>query len=185
MYCGMFPIHILSKTWPQDIYSLLPCFHYILKNDAILVDCCCFRVSKKLSLFSLQMCIIMDKITIGFQHIEQARQFHFGTFQAKLHQPLMFNLFSLETMKIQCHESRKRHLRRPHFSIRLTKLAILSDYKCPGLICLALPARQKFGLLLVIKFFFNFKLSKKNLNKKCAPNLLFFNEKKIRDSDDF
>ena len=27
--------------------SLLPCFHYILKNDAILVDCCCFRASKK------------------------------------------------------------------------------------------------------------------------------------------
>ena len=49
----------------------------------------------------------------------------------------------------QCHESRKLHLLRPHFS----KLAILPDYKCPGLICLALPARQKFGLILVIKFF--------------------------------
>ena len=35
----------------------------------------------------------------------------------------------------------------------LTKLAILLDYKCPELICLALPAGQKFGLILVIVFF--------------------------------
>ena len=50
----------------------------------------------------------------------------------------------------QCPESGKRHLRRPHFSKGLTKLAILPDYKCPGLTCLALPARQKFDLILVI-----------------------------------
>ena len=31
--------------------------------------------------------------------------------------------------------------------------AILPDYKCPEMICLALPARQKFDLILVIKFF--------------------------------
>ena len=43
----------------------------------------------------------------------------------------------------QCHESRKRHLRRPHFSKRLSKLAILPDYKCPRMLCLALPARRK------------------------------------------
>jgi hypothetical protein len=42
---------------------------------------------------------------------------------------------------------------KPHFSKGLTKLAILPDYECPGLICLALPARRKFGLILVIKFF--------------------------------
>ena len=36
----------------------------------------------------------------------------------------------------------------------LTKLAILPNYESPGLICLALPARRKFGLILVIKFFF-------------------------------
>ena len=53
----------------------------------------------------------------------------------------------------QCHEGWKRHLRRPYFSKGLTKLAILPDYECPGLICLALPAHQKFGLILVIKFF--------------------------------
>ena len=52
-----------------------------------------------------------------------------------------------------CHEGRKRHLQRPHFSKGLTKLAILPDYECPGLICLALPARRKFGLILVIKVF--------------------------------
>jgi hypothetical protein len=60
-----------------------------------------------------------------------------------------------------------------------------TGYKCPGLICLALPARQKFGLILVIKFFL-VEVIKKSSSKKCAPNLLFFNEKKIqRDSDDF
>ena len=69
----------------------------------------------------------------------------------------------------QCHKSPKRHLRRPHFSKGLTKLAIRALHnteilsllssrtqlvnKCSGLICLALPARQKFGLILVIKFF--------------------------------
>ena len=51
------------------------------------------------------------------------------------------------------HEGRKRHLRRPHFSKGVTKLAILPECKCPGLIFLALPASQKFGLILVIKFF--------------------------------
>ena len=61
----------------------------------------------------------------------------------------------------------------------LTKLAILPDYEFPGFICLALPARQRFGLILVIKFFLVEVI-------KCAPNLLFFNEKRIqRDSDDF
>ena len=34
-----------------------------------------------------------------------------------------------------------------------TKLAVLPNYECPGLICLALRARRKFGLILVIKFF--------------------------------
>ena len=53
----------------------------------------------------------------------------------------------------QGHEGRKRHLQQPHFSKGLTKLAILPDYKCAGLICLALPARQVCGLILVIKFF--------------------------------
>ena len=41
----------------------------------------------------------------------------------------------------------------PHFPKGLTKLAILPDYKRSGLICLALPACQKFGLILVIKLF--------------------------------
>ena len=36
------------------------------------------------------------------------------------------------------------------------------------------------------KVFLNLKLSKNHLNKKCAPNLIFFNEKKIQiDLDDF
>ena len=67
----------------------------------------------------------------------------------------------------------------------LTKLAILPDCECPGLICLALPARRKFGLILVIKFFL-VEVMKKSSYKKCSPNLLFFNEKKIqKDSDGF
>merc|ERR1712051_722464 len=61
-------------------------------------------------------------------------------------------LFIISKLSTQhCHESRKRHLRRPHFSKGLTKLAIFPDYERPGLICLALPPRQKFGLILVIK----------------------------------
>ena len=68
----------------------------------------------------------------------------------------------------------------------LQKKAILPDYKCLGLICLALPARQKFGLILVKKFFLIKVIKKNHLNKKCLPNLLFFNEKKNqKDSDDF
>ena len=52
------------------------------------------------------------------------------------------------------YESRKRHQRRLHFSKGLTKLAILPNHERPGLICLALPAHRKFGLILVqIKFF--------------------------------
>ena len=71
------------------------------------------------------------------------------------------------------------------FFKRAYKLAILPDYKCPGLICLALPARQKFGLILVIKLLL-VEVKKNHLNKKCAPNLLFFNEKQNqKDSDDF
>ena len=68
----------------------------------------------------------------------------------------------------QGHEGRKRHLRRPYFSKGLTKLAILWDYECSGMLCLALPARQNFGQTLV---------DKKRLNNKCESNLLFFNEK--------
>ena len=50
----------------------------------------------------------------------------------------------------------------PIFQNGLQKLAILPDYKCPGLICLALPPRQIFGLILVIKFFFKFEVIKKS-----------------------
>ena len=52
-----------------------------------------------------------------------------------------------------CSKPRKRHLQQSNFSKGLTKLAILPDYKCPGLSCLAFPACQKFCLILVIKFF--------------------------------
>ena len=38
---------------------------------------------------------------------------------------------------------------------------ILPNYKCPGLICLALPPHQKFGLILAIKFF-KFEVIKKS-----------------------
>ena len=64
-----------------------------------------------------------------------------------------------------CHEGRKRHLRRPHFSIRLTKLAILPDYKHPRMLCLALPARRKvrkldfqseFSMSKIIRISLNF-----------------------------
>ena len=54
----------------------------------------------------------------------------------------------------------------------LTKLAILPDYKHHGLLCIALPPRQKSGLILVKK------LPKIHFNKKCAPKFLFFSMKK-------
>ena len=41
------------------------------------------------------------------------------------------------------HVPRKRHLRQPNFSNGLTKLAILPDYKLPGMLCLALLAHTK------------------------------------------
>ena len=66
----------------------------------------------------------------------------------------------------------------PIFLKGLTKLAILLNYKCPELLCLALPPHQILGLILVIKFFFKLKLQKNHFNKKCEPKLLFFNEKK-------
>ena len=46
---------------------------------------------------------------------------------------------------VSCHDGRKRHLRRPHFSKGLMKLAIVLDFKCPWMLCLALQAGQKFG----------------------------------------
>ena len=65
----------------------------------------------------------------------------------------------------QCHEGRNRHLRRPHFSKWLTKLAIFPDYKRSGMLCLALPARRKvrkldfqseFSMSKIIRIFLNF-----------------------------
>ena len=70
-------------------------------------------------------------------------------------------------------------LRQPNFSQGLTKLAILSDYKRPGMLCLALPACQKLGLILVIKWL-KIDFIKNANNKKCASKFVFFNEKKMR-----
>ena len=55
------------------------------------------------------------------------------------------------------------------------------------MLCLALQPGQKSGLiLLTILRSLKIEGAKNNFNKKCAPNLLFFNEKKIqRDSNDF
>ena len=48
----------------------------------------------------------------------------------------------------------KRHLQQPNFSNGLTKLAILPDYKCPGMLCLALPALRKVRKLDFQREFF-------------------------------
>ena len=59
----------------------------------------------------------------------------------------------------------------------LTKLAILPNFKNPGLLCLAFPPCQKFGLILLnSKKVLKFKLSKNHFNKRYTPKLLFFNE---------
>jgi hypothetical protein len=51
-----------------------------------------------------------------------------------------------------------RHLRQPNFSKDLTKLAIILDYKRPGMLCLALPARHK-----VLKLDFQSEFSMSNI----------------------
>jgi hypothetical protein len=45
---------------------------------------------------------------------------------------------------------------------------------------------QKLGIILENKVTYKLMLSKNGKNKKCAPNLIFLNEKKNeKDSDDF
>lgn len=84
------------------------------------------------------------------------------------------------------HESRKRHLRRPHLSKGLTKFKPSSPIiKCPGLICLALPARQKFGLILVIKFCLVEVRKKSSWQKMNTISIILQWKKMQRDSDDF
>ena len=68
----------------------------------------------------------------------------------------------------------------------LIKLAILPDYKCPRLTCLALPPRQKSDMILPFEVVLKLKLQKNHFNKKSAPKVLFFNEKKNqKDLNDF
>ena len=68
----------------------------------------------------------------------------------------------------------------------LTKLAIFPNYKCPWLICLALPPHQKSIMILMFEVVLKLKLPKHHFNKKSAPKILFLNEKKNqKDSDDF
>ena len=66
------------------------------------------------------------------------------------------------------------------FFKRLTKLAIFLDYKPPGLICLALPPRQKFGLILVIKWLKNWFYQKMPITKNVPLNLYSSMKKKLR-----
>ena len=84
--------------------------------------------------------------------------FFFSSYQLRL------LIWSKVCNRVMGHEDRKRHFRRPHFSKGLTKLAILQDYECSGMLCLALPARRK-----VRKLNFQSKFSIKN-----HPNLSDF-----------
>ena len=67
----------------------------------------------------------------------------------------------------------KRHLRQSNFSKDLTKVA---DYKGPRMLCLALTPCQKSAFITVSGF--EIEVPKKLFQQKCAPKLLFFNEKK-------
>ena len=54
------------------------------------------------------------------------------------------------------------------------------------MLCLALQHGQKPGMNLPYEEVLELKLPKHHFNKKCAPKILFLNEKKIqRDSNDF
>ena len=72
------------------------------------------------------------------------------------------------------------HVRRPHFSKGLTKSAIFPDYERPGLICLALPPRQKFCLILVIKWLKNWCYQKESITKNVLLNWYSSMKKKLR-----
>ena len=52
------------------------------------------------------------------------------------------------------------------FIKRAYKLAMFPDYKPPGLICLALPPRQKSDMILPFEVVLELKLTKNQLNKK-------------------
>ena len=59
-----------------------------------------------------------------------------------------------------CHESRKRHLRRPYFSKGLTKLAILQDYKRHGMWKLGFQSEFSMSKIIWISlnFLFHWKM---------------------------
>ena len=48
------------------------------------------------------------------------------------------------------------------------------------MLCLALQAGQKLGMILPFEVVLKLKLPKNHFNTKCAPKILFLNEKKIR-----
>ena len=48
------------------------------------------------------------------------------------------------------------------------------------MLCLALQPGQKSGMILQFEVVLEFKLPKNHFSKKCAPKILFLNEKKIR-----
>ena len=54
------------------------------------------------------------------------------------------------------------------------------------MLCLALQPGQKSGMILPFEVVLKLKLPKNHFNKKCAPKILFLNEKKNqKDSNDF
>jgi hypothetical protein len=48
------------------------------------------------------------------------------------------------------------------------------------MLCLALQPGQKWGMILLLQAVLKLKLQKNHFSKKCAPRILFLNEKKIR-----
>ena len=54
------------------------------------------------------------------------------------------------------------------------------------MLCLALEPVQKSGMIFPFEVVLKLKLPKNHFNKKCAPKILFLNEKKVqKDSNDF
>ena len=52
--------------------------------------------------------------------------------------------------------------------------------------CLALQPGQKLNMILLFEMVLKLNLPKNHFNKKCAPKILFLNEKKNqKDLDDF
>ena len=76
-------------------------------------------------------------------YVERGRDVFQNLFTCNVNGPCLFRVINLG----------RDNFGNPIFQKGLTKLAILLDYKCPRMLCLALPTCQKLDLILLKKRF--------------------------------